>query len=79
VLDDSASHGTVGVQMAVNLETNSLASLNQQLKINLSNSCKFVVNNIQVHLVLIFFTLISLYFFVLNFTLKFINYVFSLI
>jgi hypothetical protein len=40
----------VEVQMAVNLETNFPISLNQQLKINLSNNWKFVVNNIQVHL-----------------------------
>jgi hypothetical protein len=44
------AHGAVGVQMAVNLETNFLISLNQQLKINLSNNLKFVVNNIKVHL-----------------------------
>jgi hypothetical protein len=36
--------------MAVNLETNVPVSLNQQLKINISNNLKFVVNNIQVHL-----------------------------
>jgi hypothetical protein len=39
MLDDStysASHG--GVQVAVNLETNFPASLNQQLKTNLSNN-----------------------------------------
>jgi hypothetical protein len=41
MLDDSAcstSHGVVEVQMAVNLETNFPISLNQQLKINLSNN-----------------------------------------
>jgi hypothetical protein len=38
--------------MAVNLETNFPISLNQQLKINLSNNLKFVVNNIQIHLVI---------------------------
>jgi hypothetical protein len=61
--------------MAVNLETNFPISLNQQLKINLSNNSKFVVNNIQVRLCYIcsFSTLIYLYFFVLNFTFKFIN------
>jgi hypothetical protein len=32
------SHGAVGVQMPVNLETNFPISLNQQLKINLSNN-----------------------------------------
>jgi hypothetical protein len=40
MLDDlnySTSHGALGVQMAVNLETNYPISLNQQLKINLSN------------------------------------------
>jgi hypothetical protein len=36
--------------MAVNLETNFPISLNQQLKTNLSNNRKFIVNNIQVHL-----------------------------
>jgi hypothetical protein len=46
--------------MAVNLETNFPISLNQQLKINLSNNWKFGVNNIQVDLYYIcsFFTLI---------------------
>jgi hypothetical protein len=34
--------------MTVNLETNFPISGNQQLKINLSNNWKFVVNNIQV-------------------------------
>jgi hypothetical protein len=41
MLDDltySKSHGAVGVQMAVNLETNFPISLNQQLKINPSNN-----------------------------------------
>jgi hypothetical protein len=41
MLDDltySTSQGAVGVQMAVNLETNFPISLNQQLKINLSNN-----------------------------------------
>jgi hypothetical protein len=41
MLDDSSystSHGAVGVQMAVNLETNFPISVNQQLKINLSNN-----------------------------------------
>jgi hypothetical protein len=41
MLDDSTyltSHGAVGVQMAVNLETNFPVSLNKQLKINLSNN-----------------------------------------
>jgi hypothetical protein len=41
MLDDStysASHGAVGVQTAVNLETNFPISLNQQLKINLTNN-----------------------------------------
>jgi hypothetical protein len=41
VLDDSTystSHGAVGVQMAVNLETNFTVSMNQQFKINLSNN-----------------------------------------
>jgi hypothetical protein len=36
--------------MAVNLENNFPVSLNQQLKLNLSNNLKFVVNNIQVYL-----------------------------
>jgi hypothetical protein len=36
--------------MAVNLETNFPISLNQRLKINLSNNWNFVVNNIQIHL-----------------------------
>jgi hypothetical protein len=36
--------------MAVNLETNFPVSLNEQLKINLSNNLKFVVNNIKVHI-----------------------------
>jgi hypothetical protein len=41
MLDDSTystSHGTVGIQMAVNLETNFRISLTQQLKINLPNN-----------------------------------------
>jgi hypothetical protein len=41
MLDDStclASHSAVAVKMAVNLETNFPISLNQQLKINLSNN-----------------------------------------
>jgi hypothetical protein len=41
MLDDSTnstSHGAVEVQMAANLETNFPVSLNQQLKINLSNN-----------------------------------------
>jgi hypothetical protein len=41
MLDDSTystSHGAVGVQMAVNLETNFPISLNQQLKIDLFNN-----------------------------------------
>jgi hypothetical protein len=43
MLDDSAystSQGAVGVQMAVNLETNFPVSLNQQLKIYLSKNCR---------------------------------------
>jgi hypothetical protein len=50
----STRHGAIGVQMAVKLETNFPISLNQQLKINLSNNWKFVVNNIQVHLCYIY-------------------------
>jgi hypothetical protein len=41
MLDDSTystSHDAIGVQIAVNLETNCPISLNQQLKINLSNN-----------------------------------------
>jgi hypothetical protein len=41
MLDDSTystSQGALGDQMAVNLETNFPISLNQQLKINLSNN-----------------------------------------
>jgi hypothetical protein len=41
MLDDSTystSHGAVGAQIAANLETNFPISLNQQLKINLSNN-----------------------------------------
>jgi hypothetical protein len=41
MLDDSTystSHGATAAQMAVNLETNFPISLNQQLKINLSNN-----------------------------------------
>jgi hypothetical protein len=41
MLDDSTcstSHGAVGVRMAVKLETNFPISMNQQLKINLSNN-----------------------------------------
>jgi hypothetical protein len=41
LLDDSTysiSHGAVGVQMAVNLEKSFPISVNQQLKINLSNN-----------------------------------------
>jgi hypothetical protein len=34
----STNHGAVGVQMAVNLETDFRISQNQQLKINLSNN-----------------------------------------
>jgi hypothetical protein len=34
----STSHGAVGVQMAMNLETKFPVSLNQKLKINLSNN-----------------------------------------
>jgi hypothetical protein len=34
----STSHGAVGVQMAVSLETNFPISLNQQLKVNLSSN-----------------------------------------
>jgi hypothetical protein len=34
----STSHGAVEVQMAVNLETDFPISLNQKLKINLSNN-----------------------------------------
>jgi hypothetical protein len=34
----STSHGAVDVQMAVNLESNFPVSLNQQLKIDLSNN-----------------------------------------
>jgi hypothetical protein len=34
----STSHGEAGVQVAVNLETNFSISLNQELKINLSNN-----------------------------------------
>jgi hypothetical protein len=36
--------------MAVNLETKFPISVNQQLKIDLSNNWKFVVNSIQVHI-----------------------------
>jgi hypothetical protein len=46
MLDDptySASHGAAGIQMVVNLETNFRISLNQELKINLSNNWMFVI------------------------------------
>jgi hypothetical protein len=77
MLHDSAystSHGAVGVKMAVHLETNFPISLNKQLKINLSNNWKFVVNNIQVHLCYICsFLHWFVFFFLLHFTFKFIN------
>jgi hypothetical protein len=41
MLDDSTystSHGALGVQMAVNLETDFPVSLNQKLKINIPNN-----------------------------------------
>jgi hypothetical protein len=79
MLDDSiysTSHGAVGVQMAVNLETNLPIFLNQQLKINLSNNWKFVVNNVQVHLyyiIMFIFYVDLIVFVVLNFMFQFIN------
>jgi hypothetical protein len=67
--DDSAypaSHGAVGVQMAVNLETNFPISFNQQLKINLSNNWKFVVDIIHNKLSILFQILIFYITFIKN-------------